>query len=391
MADEGFWAVLAKEGKAAWDALRNMGPVVEINGVYHLTRSEDVLAALRNTEVFSSGRRPRTRAFDVVALPAVPSWFDAPDLTRYREILQPLFSSTVMKELSPALATQAAQLVDAVADCGECDAMTAVAVPYPMQAFLTLWGLPLDDRDKLCGWKNTILAPAPEPGPYLAAVFDLFGYMAAAIEERRENPSIPGLLSHLPINLWQSEAIGVSVLTFLGGIGPVAAAIGIALLALACDPQLRCLLRTDPEQVKVFADEIIRLEAPVSGISRVSTQDVTIGGVTIPAGSTVALRVGAINREEGDDICLRAGQIVPHKHWSFGAGPHRCLGSYLARMQLSLVVNEWLRRIPDFEIQAGYSPPLYDIRLSGWRVPADHPAVAVGTIDNPGGAARSTI
>ena len=101
---------------------------------------------------------------------------------------------------------------------------------------------------------------------------------------------------------------------------------------------------------------MIRLEPPAPIVGRVTTRPVTVAGVTLPAGAEVRLCLGAINRDgsdaqSGDDFVLD-GKL--HKHWGFGGGPHRCLGSHLARMELKLVVTEWLARIPEFELAPGY-------------------------------------
>ena len=91
-----------------------------------------------------------------------------------------------------------------------------------------------------------------------------------------------------------------------------------------------------------------------------TTADVTVAGITIPAGSKVRLCLGAINRDNSDatsiDDLVMDGKV--HKHWGFGGGAHRCLGSHLARMELNVVVMEWLRRIPEFELAPGYQPEI---------------------------------
>ena len=105
---------------------------------------------------------------------------------------------------------------------------------------------------------------------------------------------------------------------------------------------------------------MIRLEPSAPIVGRVTTQPVTVAGVTLPAGADVRLCLGAINRDSsdalsGDDFVLD-GKL--HKHWGFGGGPHRCLGSHLARMELKLVVAEWLARIPEFELAPGFTPEI---------------------------------
>jgi cytochrome P450 len=157
-----------------------------------------------------------------------------------------------------------------------------------------------------------------------------------------------------------AEAIGLSYLFVLAGLDTVTAAIGFALLELARNPELRADLRADPDRVKVFVEEIVRLEPPAPVLPRVTTEEVTVGGITLPAGSPIRLCIGAINRDDSDDIStndvVMDGKV--RRHWGFGGGPHRCLGSHLARMELILVVNEWLARIPEFEVEPGATPEI---------------------------------
>jgi cytochrome P450 len=93
-------------------------------------------------------------------------------------------------------------------------------------------------------------------------------------------------------------------------------------------------------------------------VPRVVTRDLTIGGVTLKEGSPVRLCVAAINRDDADSISandlVMDGKV--HRHWGFGGGPHRCLGSHLARMELTLITDEWLRRVPDFALAPGFVP-----------------------------------
>jgi cytochrome P450 len=353
---------MSLDRKVGWDALRDAGPVVFMNGWYHLTHREDVLNALRTPEIYSS-----RKAFDILAspLPLVPISFDPPEHTSFRKILQPFFSPHTLNEMLPALQEQAVEMVDAIAAKGGCDVVTEIAIPYPSQVFLTLYGLPLRDRDRLIHWKDTVIALADLPnldGADLAPALELFGYLTNAINERRESPEAD-VLSQLLTGtepLDDAEAIGLSYLFVLAGLDTVTAAIGFALLELARNPKLRDGLRADPEHVNVFVEEIVRLEPPAPMVPRVTTEEVTVGGITLPADSQVRLCLGAINRDGSDDIStndiVMDGKV--HRHWGFGGGPHRCLGSHLARMELTLVVNEWLSRIPEFEVEPGFTPEI---------------------------------
>jgi cytochrome P450 len=353
---------MATDRAAGWTTLRDAGAVVLGDGVYYLTRREDVLAALRNPEIFSS-----KSAFDILGspLPLVPLALDPPEHTRFRKILQPFFSPHTLGAMLPSLQVQAIEMIDAVAAKSECEAMSELAIPYPSQVFLTLFGLPLEDRDRLIRWKDAIIDLGlleTLEGADLTPAIELTGYLVEAIAAHRQNPGAD-ILSQLltgddPLN--DEEALGLSYVFVLAGLDTVTAAIGAALLELARRPELCVLLRENPDRTGVFIEEMVRLEPPAPIVPRVTTQDVDIAGFAIPAGSRVWLCLGAINREgsdatSGDDLVMD-GKV--HKHWGFGGGAHRCLGSHLARMELNLVVSEWLSRIPAFELMPGHQPDI---------------------------------
>ncbi|ORA19937.1 cytochrome P450 [Mycobacterium arosiense] len=358
------WAKLpmATDRGAGWKAVRDAGPVVYMDGWYYLTRREDVLAALRDPGTFSS-----KKAFDELGspLPLVPISFDPPEHTRFRKILQPFFSPHTLKDMLPSLQEQAISIVDAAVAKKECDVMADVAIPYPSQVFLTLFGLPLKDRDRLIAWKDNVIALSELPsmeGADLAPALELVTYVSEAINERRQNPG-NDLLSQVLIGddpLDDAEAIGLSFLFVLAGLDTVTAAMGFALLELARNPKLRRTLRENPEEIRVFVEEMVRLEPPAPMVPRVTTREVTIGGVTFPADTKLRLCLAAINRDDSDDIS--ANHVVMdgkvHPHWGFGGGPHRCLGSHLARIELSMIVEEWLKRAPEFEVAPDCEPTI---------------------------------
>ncbi len=134
---------MARDRGAGWAKLRDLGPVLHGEGWYYLTRREDVLAALRDPDVFSS-----RIAFDdmISPVPLVPLGFDPPDHTRYRRMLHPFFSPQTLGSMLPSLQAQAIDIIERIADRDECEVMADLATPYPSQVFLTLFGLPLEDR-----------------------------------------------------------------------------------------------------------------------------------------------------------------------------------------------------------------------------------------------------
>jgi cytochrome P450 len=161
-------------------------------------------------------------------------------------------------------------------------------------------------------------------------------------------------------NFTDLELLGMSHLLILAGLDTVTAAIGFCLLELARRPELRAQLRDNPRQIRVFIEEIVRLEPSAPVAPRVLTETVVVGGMTLPAGSSVFLCMALVNRDGSDaistDELTMDGKV--HRHWGFGGGPHRCLGSHLARMELTVIVDEWLKRIPEFELAPGYQPEI---------------------------------
>lgn len=350
---------MAYDRGVGWAELRDVGPVVKCEQWYYVTDRDDVLTALRQPELFSS-----KKAFDALGspLPLVPIAFDPPEHTKFRKILQPFFSPGTLDAMLPSLQVQAVDIVAMAAADGRCEAIADLAIPYPSQVFLTLFGLPLADRDRLIAWKDAVIHLAEISAPteaQLAPAFELYSYLVDVINENRANPG-EGVLSQLLSGadpLSDAEAIGLAFLFVLAGLDTVTSTLGTALLTLARNPQLRRDLRLDPKKTRFFVEEIVRLEAPAPLVPRVTTTEVTLGGVRMPEGTHLYLCIGCINRDNSEPGSSNRVVIDKvHRHWGFGGGPHRCLGSHLARMELTLVIDEWLRRVPDFDLAEGYTP-----------------------------------
>ncbi|WP_439330686.1 cytochrome P450 [Mycobacterium scrofulaceum] len=343
---------LAADRGVGWKALRDAGPVVFMNGAYYLTRREDVLTALCQPNLFSAHLALQPPGSPV---PVLPSAFDPPEHTRYRKILQPHFSPHALSKSRPVMERHAVDMITDLAGRGACEVMADFARLYPYQVFMDLYGLPLEDRDRVIAWKDAAVDGGPEGN-------DLLGYFTDAILQRRQNPG-SDMLSEVmtgPGDLTDLELLGMSHLLVLSGLDTVAAAIGFSLFELARRPQLRRDLRDDPEQIRVFIEEIVRLEPAAPLAARVTTDFVKVGGMTLPPGTPVRLCTAAINRDGSDEIStddlVMDGKV--HRHWGFGGGPHRCIGSHLARIELTLIVEEWLKQIPDFDVPHDYVPEI---------------------------------
>ncbi|BBY08691.1 cytochrome P450 [Mycobacterium noviomagense] len=346
---------MAADRGVGWKTLRDAGRVVFMNGAYYLTRREDVLAALRDAKLFSARLALQPPGSPV---PVLPLAFDPPEHTHYRKILEPHFGPHALSKYRPLMERHAAELIAALAGRNRCEAMADFARLYPYQVFMDLYGLPLKDRDNVIGWKNAVVADKSDISQGNALV----AYFTDAIQQRRQRPGAD-LLSQVmtgPGELSDLELLGMTLLQILADLDVVAAAIGFSLFELARRPQLRRELRDNPEAIRVFIEEIVRLEPSAPVVARVTTDFVNVGGMTLPPGTPVRLCTAAINRDGSDatstDDLVMDGKM--HRHWGFGGGPHRCLGSHLARIELTIVVAEWLKQIPHFELPAGYTPEI---------------------------------
>jgi cytochrome P450 len=341
---------MAADRGAGWRMLRDAGPVVFMNGAYYLTDRQDVLKALNSANLFSAQLALQPPGSPV---PVLPSAFDPPAHTRYRKILQPHFGPTALSKFTPIMESYAAQIIEGLACRGECDAMADLARCYPFGVFMELNGLPPGDRDNVIGWKDAPVDGKPDG-------YKLLEYFVGVIQERRRHPGIDMLSAIMtgPGDLTDLELLGMVHLIVLSGLDTVAAAIGFSLFELARRPNLRAQLREKPALMRAFIEEVVRLEPAAPMAARVTTDFVNVGGMTLPPGSPVRLCTAAINRDGADetstDELVMDGKV--HRHWGFGGGPHRCIGSHLARMQLTAVLAEWLRQIPEFDLQPDYVP-----------------------------------
>jgi cytochrome P450 len=352
-----------------WRHLRELGPVVEINAGdpdlrgYYVTQRDDVRAALLDPETFLSP--PKTFAVNLFGapLPQVPlSCGTRPDHARFGRVLHPLFSPRGLAPFAPVLQDRAATLLKKVASEGHCDA-NEVADTYACQALFTVCGLPANNRRAARLTRAAVIGDMTG-----AAQMELVKWLNTNLDAGFSNPQRPpGVLWPLlealtgdpNFPLSRVEVVAVILLLFsVAGIEMVSSAMCFALLHLARDPQLQAQLREDAAQLPAFIEEIFRLEPPGPAIPRVTTRDVTIGGVLIPAHSAVWLALEAAGREDsGDEVSTNnAGEIQRQRNWAFGGGMHRCLGMHLARLEMAAFLTEWLRHVPNFETEPGFVP-----------------------------------
>jgi cytochrome P450 len=347
--------------------LRDRCPVGQAipGGSVCVSRYEDVMFALRNPQIFTS-ELPAGLIGNKRSL--IPLQIDPPRQTRYRKLLDPIFSRKRMVALEPDFRALAGDLVDRFVDKGECEFNEDFAVPYPSTVFARLMGLPMDDIDTFLEIKDGIIRPTGDTAEEIAAVRAaasdrVYEYMGEMFDERMSHPR-EDLMSHLVTaeldgqKLTREELLDISFLMIIAGLDTVTATLGCSVAYLAEHPDRRRALVGDPALLETTVEELLRWETPVVQIVRMLTQDYEFHGVSMRKGDIVTLVLGAANLDEAqfeDAGVVDFGREV-NKHLAFGGGAHRCLGSHLARQELMIALDEFHRRIPDYAIKPGETP-----------------------------------
>jgi cytochrome P450 len=340
------------------------GPIVrDAHGAFVITEAAAATFALKHPELFSS-----KRAFDSLGspIPIVPVAADPPEHTRYRKLLHPFFSARSLARWLPSIRELAIKLIDDIAGQGRCDLVTDFALPLPAQVFLTLFGLPPGDRDRLMAWKDAVLGavgisgaePASDANIALAA--ELYEYLVRHISLRREHGGAD-ILSQLLADssddrMTDDEILGLSFLFVLAGLDTVTSALSTAFAKLAANPELRQQIVADPGVVPAAVEELLRNDGPVVTVPRVATRDIELAGHLIPADSYVAVAIGAANHDTAEYADPDTVDFTrDSRNLAFGGGPHGCLGAHLARMEMRVALEEWHKKIPDYRIAPGAS------------------------------------
>jgi cytochrome P450 len=355
--------------------LRSRCPVAhstKYGGHWVMTRYEDISDAMRNPEVFSSEcvNIPPTIGQDG---PMIPLEIDPPDHTTYRQIMTPLFSPTRMRRLEPEVRALVLELIDNIGDATEIDYVTAFAKELPTRVFLKLMGWSMDDAQRLNDWTDRIVLGLPGASEEestafrMEAALEVYAHFAEMIDERfeeRENgaarPTDPDVddITDVLVNsmfgdreLTQFEMLNILFLMMIGGLHTVQGQLAHSTIHLAQNPALRKSLVEDPSLIPGAVEEMLRYESAVAG-ARVVQSDVVVGGVQLRAGDRVLIPLAAANRdpekfENPDEIDFTR---EPNPHVAFGGGRHRCLGSHLARIELTIAFEEWHKRFPDYRL-----------------------------------------
>ena len=357
--------------------LRDEAPAyfVEEAGFWIISRYDDCLAAIRDPKVFSSkmGFRPGSvpdevaRIFNEEGFGALPDTLvsnDPPSHTRYRKLVDRTFTAGRVRQMEDYMVEVVSELIDGFIAHGRLKVMNDFAIPVPMYVIADQLGVPRSDRDKFKEWSDAAVAPlglliSDERKIECAKLaVNMHKYFVKVFADRRENPrgDIISDLVTKEVNgkpLDTPELLSVLDQLLVAGNETTTSAIGASVVRLAQDPELVELLASQPDKCNNFAEEILRHESPVQGLFRMTTEDVEIGGTTIPQGSLVNLRYGSANRDEQKFECpaeFNVDRKNASSHLAFGAGIHHCIGAQLARREIAIAVRELTTRLKDIRL-----------------------------------------
>jgi cytochrome P450 len=345
-----------------WNELRATCPVAHTQryrGVYFPTRYDDVRAVAYDTEHFSS-RRIIVRETPPPRIPAPPITSDPPGHRSDKNLLLPAFTPDQIKRHEPRARKICAALIERFADNGGCDAAIDYAQEIPVRVIAHMLGLPEDAGDLFRKWIHDLLvAGITQPAVLMRAIEESGAYFTAEIEKRKAAPR-DDLISYLAavrvdgLPLASEHILGSLRLVLVAGIDTTWSAIGSCFWHLAQHPEDRRRLVAEPELIPTAVEEFLRAYAPVT-MAREVVKETTIGGCPFKEKQMVLLSFPAANRDpamfpDADRVII---DRTENRHAAFGLGIHRCIGSNLARMEITVALQEWLKRIPEFSLAPG--------------------------------------
>jgi cytochrome P450 len=360
----------ALAGYALLDELRSAGPILRLSqdkSWYLITEHEVVRRVAQDHEIFRQTRK-LAGSDQEMAFELIPETLNGEDHTKWRRLLAPYFSPKRVASWDARIRSRAAALVDGLVDRHECDLVADFALRYPTAMFLDLMGLPHEDLDMMLAWETAILHPHFDDGPAAMALFErsqaeVMEYFVTAIADRRAQPRDrrpEGLVTEAldwriddgPVK--DEDLLSFYMLMFLAGLDTVTAELGYGFLHLATHPRDRQRLVDDPSVIPRASEEMLRLYSIVNA-SREAAVDAQIAGCPVAKGEVIMLSFPSAGRDEAafQDALRTDFDRGDGAHLAFGAGPHRCLGSHLARHEMIVAYEEWHKRIPEYRLKTG--------------------------------------
>ncbi|HME79500.1 MAG TPA: cytochrome P450 [Mycobacterium sp.] len=354
-----LFARLRSEASPHWNALTGDEP-----GFWSFTKAADIAAISRNPATFSSARggvfATSQGAVPPEVLGQVILGMDPPNHTKQRNVVQAVFTPKLIRQKEPAIRDTVTALIDDVIEKGQCDFVDDIAVELPLRVIADMLGVPQEDRRQLFEWTNTLSRAAATADPQLGmgAMLEIGGYMNGITAERKTNPG-DDLVSRMIAAEVDGESLSEAEVTFFfallmfAGNDTTRNTTSGGMRALIENDGERQKLVNNPDAIPMAVEEMLRWVTPVIYFTRVAQHDTEVGGHPIREGERVAMWYSAGSRDpaaidnpESFDV---ARQKPPHQAFG-GGGAHFCLGNALARLELRVLFEELMRRVPDMQI-----------------------------------------
>ena len=339
--------------------LREKCPVVHSDlygSFWMLTRYLDVRTAALDWRTYTSSV-PGVTAIPIITprtKPMLPIELDPPQHSKYRALVQPVFSGERIETLRTAVREIAAELAARLARRGGGDLVTEYAEPLSLRTLAAFAGLPVEDAPKWLSWIRSMF-DVRDPAGREQASAEMGAYIHALIAARRQSPGedFISLLMESSVDgqkLTVEEIYSFCTVLFGAGFETTADGLSVMLHYLAQHPADRLSLLSQPELIAPAVEEFLRYSSPIQIFGRNATRDLALHGAGIRSGDIVALSFGSANQDPevfaNPERCIL--DRAPNRHLAFGAGPHLCLGAPVARLEMSVTLEEFLPRIPDF-------------------------------------------
>jgi cytochrome P450 len=325
-------------------------------GHWMVRRMEDIAQVVKDPEHFSA------REMQIPRVPNPPMFIplslDPPDNQLYRTVLMPRFSAKAIRELEPKVREWAVRIVEEATAQGACDFVVDVASRFPVSVFMELMGLPLPRLREFREMADTFFN-AHEPAELEAASGQILGLLGELIALRRTEPGddlVSDLVAAQPDGrrLSDDEILAMCFVLFLGGMDTVTNVSGFAFRQLAADPRLQARLAANPADIPKFVDEALRAFGVIN-TPRLVVKDCERFGVPFRAGDMVLCLLSVSGRDPRRNANPAVFDIDRSQatHLTFSTGPHLCIGHILARSEIRVLTEEWLRRVPAFAAEPG--------------------------------------
>lgn len=290
----------------------------------------------------------------------IPEMLDGDEHKQWRRQLGPLFSPGAVAKMESMVRQRAIDIIDGLVDRGSCDFMAEFAARFPTTIFLEMMGLPVDELDQFLAWEHDILhaggSDEEKLQKQMTAMMSVMGRFATVIAERREEPrdDIVSIALKYEIDgkpVTDQDLLSFCLLMFMAGLDTVSVTLGWTFLHLARNENDRQKIVNEPTIIPTAVEEFVRAYAIVIPARKVM-QDIEVQGCPMKAGDMVNIPLAAATRDDAAFANATSVNITrkPNNHIGFGAGPHRCLGSHLARQELRIALEEWHKRIPNYGV-----------------------------------------